>query len=194
MKTPQVTLPTQSPTIIILAAGLGSRFLQSGGDTHKLEAPLNGIPVLDRVLRTAADSKLPYHIVHQVAGEVVGMGESISRGVRATEHANGWLILPGDLPLATANSLLQVAQNLASCPVVAPVWCGQWGHPVGFGPECFDALIALRGDSGAASIVKKYQQAGTALMLLLDDQGIVLDIDTVEDLTQAEEILKSRNK
>ncbi len=49
-----------------------------------------------------------------------GVGDSIARGVGATQNAAGWLILPGDLPLIDPGSLRRVAQALASKPVVVP--------------------------------------------------------------------------
>ncbi len=156
--------------MIVLAAGLGSRFRQSGGSTHKLDALLGGMTLLERVRRSVAAAGLGCHVV------------------RATADAGGW-ILPGDLPLVSPNSLRQVAQALASHPVVQPFWNGQSGHPVGFGVECFAALTALCGDTGAASIVRAHRAAGAAQSLQLDDQGIVTDIDTLADLARAQALL-----
>lgn len=180
------------PIVIVLAAGLGSRFRQSGGSTHKLDALLGGLPLLEHVRRSVAAAGLDCHVVRPevgAAGKACGMGDSIARGVRATAHAGGWLILPGDLPLVSPLSLRQVAQSLASHPVVQPFWHGQSGHPVAFGLECFAALTALSGDTGAASIVRAHRAAGTALALQLDDQGIVTDIDTLSDLARAQALL-----
>src|SRR5690606_24104075 len=96
-----------------------------------------------------------------------GMGDSIARGVAATTQAAGWLILPGDLPLVRARSLLEVAAGLAQKPVVVPYWQGQQGHPVGFGPSCRSALMTLTGDRGGAAIVRDHRQAGQLLTLHL---------------------------
>jgi molybdenum cofactor cytidylyltransferase len=151
--------------------------------------------VLERVLRTVATSGLDCHIVRTEKGacaSATGMGDSIARGVRATANAAGWLILPGDLPLVRAQSLLQVARELASQPVVMPFWNGQRGHPVGFRAECFEALALLRGDTGAASVVRTYRKVKAVRELNLDDPGITADIDTLENLAQAEMLLSSR--
>ncbi len=183
------------PTVIVLAAGQGRRFRQSGGGTHKLDALLGGMPVLEHVLRAVAASGLPCHVVRPEDGadaSAFGMGDSIARGVRATADAAGWLILPGDLPLVRPHSLQQVAQGLLAHPVVQPFWNGQAGHPVGFGAECFAALSALDGEHGAAAIVRAHRAAGTAQALLLDDSGIVADIDTLADLARAQALLAAR--
>lgn len=124
------------PTVLVLAAGHGRRYVQSGGSTHKLEAMLGDATVLERVLRSVLASGLPYHVVRPVEGgsspDRDGMGHSIARGVAATANADGWLILPGDLPLVRTQSLEAVAQSLASHAVVVPQCGDQQGHPVGF--------------------------------------------------------------
>jgi molybdenum cofactor cytidylyltransferase len=183
------------PIVIVLAAGQGSRFRQSGGTVHKLDALLGGMTLLERVLRAVAASGLTCHVVRPEQGvcqDTPGIGSSIARGVRATADAAGWLILPGDLPLVRAQSLLQVARGLAIQPVVTPFWNGQRGHPVGFRAECFEALSLLHGDTGAASVVRTYRQADAVLDLHLDDPGITTDIDTLENLAHAEVLLSSR--
>lgn len=180
------------PTVIVLAAGRGQRFARSGGATHKLDALLGRVPVLEHVLRSVAATGLPHHVVRPAGGpyaETDGMGDSIARGVAATADAAGWLILPGDLPLVRPQSLMAVAQGLATHPVVVPLWNGQQGHPVGFGGECRVALMALGGDVGAAAIMRAHRQAGTVRALQLDDPGIAMDIDTLDDLAQAEALL-----
>ena len=125
------------PTVIVLASGRGERFTASGGDTHKLKAMLAGKPVLQRTLDAVKASGLPWHL--EDAGHP-GMGDSIAAAVRATPDANGWLILPGDLPLIRSATLRLLADALldglagAAGPyqVVIPVCNGQRGHPVGW--------------------------------------------------------------
>jgi molybdenum cofactor cytidylyltransferase len=179
------------PVVLVLASGKGERFRASGGTQDKLAASLAGVPVLQRVLSAVEASGLMWHIVKDIDG---GMGDSIAAGVSATADADGWLILPGDLPLIRPHSIQSVAHALeshaASCAVVVPHWHERHGHPVGFRRECFTALMALSGDAGAASVVKQHRLAGDVLDLPLDDVGIVTDIDTVDDLAHAEALLR----
>jgi len=178
------------PIVIVLAAGRGERFAQSGGATHKLDALLGGVPVLQRVLHTVAASGLPFHVVRAERGRTAdGMGDSIARGVAATADASGWLILPGDLPLVSVRTLYLVARALTSERVVLPFWQGQHGHPVGFGKEYGRSLAMLSGDVGAAAIVRAHRQSGKVRELAVDDPGIVMDIDTADDLAHAEAML-----
>lgn len=176
--------------VIVLAAGRGERFAASGGSAHKLQALLGGRSVIDHVMDAVTASGLPFHVVH-AAPSRPGMGDSIAAGVRATPDAAGWLILPADLPLVNASTLLTIAAP-SSMAVTVPVHKGQRGHPVRFGPVCGPALLRLEGSSGAASILKAQMAAGTVEFIDVDDAGVVTDIDTLDDLQRAEVLLKQR--
>jgi molybdenum cofactor cytidylyltransferase len=174
------------PAVVVLASGRGERFIASGGQGSKLQHSLAGQTVLQRTLDAVRASGLPWHL--EDAGHE-GMGDSIAAGVRATRDADGWLILPGDLPLVRPESLLQVAAALAGHGVVLPTYQGRQGHPVGFPADCRDALLALGGPQGAAQVVRAQKMANRAVELALDDPGIVTDIDTVDDLVRVEQLL-----
>jgi molybdenum cofactor cytidylyltransferase len=180
--------------VLVLASGRGERFKASGGQVHKLQALLQGRPVLEHTLAAVCASGLPWHI--EDAGHP-GMGDSIAASVRATAGAAGWLVLPGDLPLIHPCSLLSLAQALAEQgaghTVVAPRYQGQRGHPVGFTRACLPELLALAGEQGAASVVRTQAQRGLLRWVEVEDEGTVTDIDTVEDLTRAEHLLASRS-
>jgi molybdenum cofactor cytidylyltransferase len=175
------------PTVLVLASGRGERFIASGGTGSKLQALLGGKPVLERTLEAVRASGLPWHL--EDAGHP-GMGDSIAAAVAATRGAYGWLVLPGDLPLVRAGTLLQVAKALEHHVVVLPVYGGQRGHPVGFGVECRDALMGLAGADGAARVVRAYAAMHLTHHLQVDDPGTVADVDTVADLQEAERRLR----
>ena len=174
-----------SPVVIVLASGRGERFRASGGDTHKLQALLDGKTVLQHTLDAVGASGLPWHLEQ---GAWPGMGDSIAAAVRATRDANGWLILPADLPLIQAETLRRVAAAPATWAVVRPLYQGRQGHPVRFARVCAPALMNLEGNQGAAAIVREYG----AMELSVDDAGCVTDIDTVQDLVQAQALLRQR--
>jgi molybdenum cofactor cytidylyltransferase len=170
------------PTVIILASGRGRRFVASGGRGDKLQAQLAGKTVLQHVVDAAQASALPWHL--EDAGHP-GMGDSIAAAVRATPQANGWLILPGDLPLIRSSTLRAVAAALTGAEVVVPSYGGRRGHPVAFSAKCAEALRNLKGEQGAASLVL----AHAVIELVLDDAGCVTDIDTLGDLQMAQQLL-----
>ena len=174
-----------APVVLVLASGRGERFIASGGQGSKLQALLAGRPVLQWTLDAVRASGLPFHV--EDAGHP-GMGDSIAAAVRATRGAPGWLVLPGDLPLVQPRTLLAVAAALSSAAVVVPTYRGGRGHPVGFGTACGEALAALTGAQGAAPVVKAFG----ARELPLDDEGIVVDVDTLDALRQAERLLQGR--
>jgi molybdenum cofactor cytidylyltransferase len=177
-----VTTLAAHPTVIILASGRGERFTASGGQVHKLQALLGGKKIIDWTLAAVRASGLPYHV--EDAGHP-GMGDSISAAVRATPDANGWLILPADLPLIQSATLLAVAQALQQSSLVYPLYAGQRGHPVGFGPAYAAQLASLKGNKGAAQLII----AGEATELIVADVGCVTDIDTLQDLDKAQQLL-----
>jgi len=186
-------------TIIVLAAGRGSRFK---GPVHKLAQPLGAASVLGQTIRHAIESHLPVVVVttDKLAAEaarwvarselvvlpeaggggngLLGMGYSIAAGVTARPHAQGWLVLPGDMPLVRPASLAAVAQGLAQSPVVYAQHLGRRGHPVGFAAELYSELVQLQGDEGARRLSARYPSVG----LELGDPGVLLDVDTEADL------------
>ena len=176
---------TPLPTVIVLAAGRGERFKASGATHDKLQAPLCGQPVRAHVLAAVRASGLPCHVVERADTAHLaspGMGDSIACGVAATPDAKGWLILPADLPLIQASTLLKVASALQQHEVVLPRYQGQQGHPVGFAPSCREALLRLTGDQGARAVVAQH----SVCRVDVDDEGCVLDVDTVDALALAE--------
>ncbi|MES2533434.1 MAG: nucleotidyltransferase family protein [Pseudomonadota bacterium] len=177
------------PTVIVLASGRGERFRASGGTVHKLLALLGGKPVLEHTLAAVRASGLRWHL--EDAGHP-GMGDSIAAAVRATVDADGWLVLPADLPLVRATTLRQVADVLAGASAaVQPTYQGERGHPVGFPATCRDDLLALGGPRGAASVLQALRLEGLAVDLPVDDAGVLADIDTLDDLARAERLLSS---
>ena len=190
-------MPTQkipssdSPVVIVLAAGRGERFAASGGTTHKLQALLAGKRVIDHVLDAVKASGLAYHVVTPDADRP-GMGDSIAAGVKATPGATAWLILPADLPLISSSTLCSIALA-PTCAVTVPTYQGQRGHPVRFGPECAAGLLDLQGKQGAAQIIRAQIATNSVAFLDVDDVGCVFDVDTLSDLARAEAWLLSQS-
>jgi molybdenum cofactor cytidylyltransferase len=187
------------PVIVVLAAGRGSRFQ---GPQHKLAQALGKTSVLGQTIVHAIESRLPVVVVTteplaaaaarwvarrdvvvlpevgSPGGGPLGMGFSIAAGVAARSDGGGWLVLPGDMPLVRPSSLVRVAQGLAQHAVVYAQHQGRRGHPVGFGAELFSELVQLSGDEGARRLMARYPSLG----IELDDPGVLVDVDTAEDL------------
>jgi molybdenum cofactor cytidylyltransferase len=186
-------------TIVVLAAGRSERF---GAGRHKLAQPLGATSVLAQTLARAIASHLRTVVVTtaafvdvarssvaardvvvlpeagSVAGASLGKGASIAAGVRASPDSAGWLVLPGDMPLVRPATLLAVARALDHHAVAYAQYRGRRGHPVGFAAELYPELTELSGDEGARRIIARYP----AFAVDLDDPGILVDIDTEDDL------------
>ena len=167
--------------------------------------PWLGATLLENTLRHAVASHLPVVVVtteplaatarqHVAARDVVvlpamdgasnsplGVGFSIAAGVSASPNAPGWLVLPADMPLIRTQTLQLVARQLSKHPVVFAQHQGRRGHPVGFAAELYSELIALTGDEGAKRLVSRYP----AHAVVVDDAGVLLDVDTPQDLEEA---------
>lgn len=110
-----------------------------------------------------------------------GMGTSLAAGINATVHADGWLIALADMPwiqAATITALLDRLQHGAS--IVAPVYRGRRGHPVGFSARWRQSLQALSGDRGARDLIAKHTDQ--LELLNTDDASVLKDIDHPRDL------------
>jgi molybdenum cofactor cytidylyltransferase len=176
---------------ILLAAGQGRRF---GG--NKLLHPIDdGTPM---VLASAR----PLHavlseivaVVDDADGEVArllaqaglrvtcnplartGVGTSIACGVAASLHAGGWVIALGDMPFIPQTIVRAVVESLArGADIVAPVYHGQRGHPVGFSARHAAALMGLSADEGARVLITAHRDS--LELIEVDDRGVLLDID-----------------
>lgn len=195
------------PVVVVLAAGRGSRFRGTG---HKLQQPIGSgaDTMLSRTLRHAIETRMRVVVVTNgllapsvqklVAARdvvelpeldsrgrpaLVGMGHSIAAGVSATGDADGWLIVPADMPLLRPSSMIAVAEAIEQFPVAYAQHRGRQGHPVGFSAELYSELVDLQGDEGARRLVARYPSQAVEL----DDPGVLIDVDTVEDLGRVQD-------
>jgi len=191
---------------ILLAAGSGRRF--GGG---KMLAAFEGAPLIEGALKaafaapvrgvtvvTGADPEAVTEIVWIIADrlgqgarlDVVhaddhleGMGASLRRGMASLPaDTQGVFVFLGDMPRIPVSVLGELVSAVeAGAPAAAPVWEGQRGHPVLFGPGLLADLGRVTGDAGAREILKGL---GSALVLVpAPDAGVLFDIDQPADLT-----------
>ena len=112
-----------------------------------------------------------------------GIGHSLAHGVAASADADGWLIALADMPHVASATIAAVLDALdLPSRIVRPAHAGRAGHPVGFGRDYFDELVALTGDAGAASVIARHPAHLTTVDV--DDPGCLIDIDRPGDLDQ----------
>ena len=193
--------------VAVLAAGQGSRF--GGG---KQLALLGGRPLVRWPVDAALASGL--HGVLVVVGyhasqvrqalprdsrvEIIenpepaeGMGSSLALAAsRARElEAAGLVMLLGDMPFVTPQTIAKVAKAAETAPAGAAAGSvdGKRSHPVAFSSRHFSELCGLGGDKGARDVLASLAN-GLALVEVAPETRI--DVDNPEDLAGASNIWK----
>jgi molybdenum cofactor cytidylyltransferase len=179
---------------LILAAGLGTRF---GG--HKLLAPIDGQPMLQRVLDLAADAELaPVVVVLGVDADEIeaacswrselrvrnhsparGVSGSVRLGLSTLSRfadAQRAAVLLGDQPFLSRSQLDVVLA--ASGQIVVPRYRGKPGNPVVIDRSVWPLAARLDGDRGFSQVFSAYPN----LVTFVDVSGENPSIDTPTDL------------
>jgi molybdenum cofactor cytidylyltransferase len=114
-----------------------------------------------------------------------GMGASLAAAVLASPEAEGWLVALGDMPrirAATHRAVMDAIRHGARLAAAVSASTKERGHPVAFSRPLFAELASLDGDEGARSVVARHRDQLVAVPV--DDPGILVDIDTREDLAR----------
>lgn len=187
---------------IVLAAGSSRR----AGPVNKLLHPIDGQPMVRRVVQTVLDAGLEPCLVvlgHEadrirsaLGGLPVdfvlnedheeGMGTSIARGVEAMKatDAEAAFIVLGDMPRLRADDLARLhaahgasTRHLIIAPEAGEGDARRLGNPVLWPRRYFGELMALRGDRGAKGIL--HSAPGAVMRVPLEHDGVLFDVDTV---------------
>jgi molybdenum cofactor cytidylyltransferase len=188
---------------VVLAAGMSRRM-----GTPKQLLRIDGKPILERTLNNVRESAVDEIVLvlgaaaDRVEKEIStqglkivrnedykkGMGTSLNAGLEAVDpQANGALIVLADQPFvraATLNTLIESHRESfhqkSPAQIVIPTWKGFRGNPVLLDRSVFPELRTVKGDMGCRAIFGKH--ARNIRKIALDDMGILLDIDSREDL------------
>ena len=183
---------------IILAAGESKRMgvckqLMKIGNRTLLEHTLSGVSrskVSETllVLGYQADTILKKIHLNDATNLIInksyadGMSTSIKVGLRAiAPDSKGVLIVLADQPFIKAPVIDQliVEYETSHAPILVPIYKGFRGNPVLIDRSLFEEMMQIRGDIGCRSLfglhAEKIHKAP------VDDIGILIDIDTMED-------------
>jgi len=185
---------------VVLAAGSSSRM---GKPKQTLQ--LEGWSMLERVLQTLSQTKVDRVVVvlgahsSAVRGGVKfgrekvvlnprfkeGMSGSLRIGLAEVEEADAAIIVLGDQPFVSPGTIDRIIDAYVSSksPVVVPVYRGRRGNPVLFDRSLFPQIRRIRGDVGAKSVVAGNEDK--LLQVDVNDEGILVDIDTPSDYSNA---------
>jgi molybdenum cofactor cytidylyltransferase len=109
-----------------------------------------------------------------------GMFSSVQEGVRNV-RGDFFFIVPGDhpcIPAAVYQALMEAAQD--STPemnVFIPTYKGRKGHPVAMKKHMTVAILEEPRNSTLRTVIQRHQSQ----MVEVDHEGILWDIDTMED-------------
>ncbi|GJI98557.1 hypothetical protein RugamoR57_52750 [Duganella caerulea] len=183
---------------ILLAAGRGRRFDPSGvqnkllqplenGDAVVAASARNMLAALPRVVAVVRpDDGQVAALLGRLGCEVrvcadadLGIAASLTTAIDYTKGAEGWLIGLGDMPHVRPDTMRALAATIErGARIAAPMHEGRRGNPVAFSSYHLPLLLALQGDQGAREILKSHAVSE----LIVDDAGVVRDIDTPGDL------------
>ena len=110
------------------------------------------------------------------------MFSSVKAGVSITE--NDFFLIPGDYPLVKPETIRKLLAETGIIKV--PIYKGRKGHPIYISNE----LISSLNDEPIDSNLKTFRDRHDVTYIDVDDEGILLDIDTAVDYKQ----LKERNE
>lgn len=204
-------MPPQNPArriaAVLLAAGRSSRMAPQ----DKLLQPVGTRAMLRLVAEAATDAGLA-PVIAVTASEAVdaalaglevemlrnaahdeGIASSIRAGVAALPRdIDAAVFLLGDMPLVNAAHLRRLTAAFApeaGRSVCVPTHRGLRGNPVLWGAAHFPRLLELRGDRGARVLFGEVAQC--IVEVEMDDDAVLVDIDTAEALAQLRARLES---
>lgn len=177
---------------IVLAAGHGSRF--GGG---KLAATLAGRSLLDHAVIAALASPAEQVIVVGRPGTVLpteprlslielpsaALSESLRAGLAAAGEAGAVLVFLGDMPRVPHDMAARLIAALGQDLAALPEFEGKPGHPVLLARRGFVLVDDLTGDEGLGRALRAREDV---VRLAVEDEGVVLDVDTPEALARLE--------
>ncbi len=188
---------------LILAAGLSRRMGQPKQDIKLLGKPLLDYSVtafnssaVDEVIvvvnqKRTSDSPKVRFILN--ADPSLGISSSLRVGLGAIGGGSEAAVIGlGDKPLLlprTIDAMVDTYRRTGS-RIVIPVHRGIRGNPILFHRSIFPAILSLSGDVGAKQVIIRNEEM--VFELEVDDDGVLLDVDTPSDFEKARETLESR--
>jgi molybdenum cofactor cytidylyltransferase len=188
---------------VVLAAGMSRRM-----GTAKQLLRLGEKAVLERTLQAVRSSQAAeiVLVLGAEAGEIrrqlsleglkvifnpeyyEGMGTSLRAGLGAlSESAQGALIVLADQPFIRPQTLDRLVDyyHQSAAEIVLPLYKGFRGNPVLLDRSVFPEVMGLSGDVGCRAIFGSHTEG--IRKFEVDDPGVLLDVDTDEDLRRLQE-------
>ena len=191
------TIMDRLPTLVIVAGlSSGAKVCTVSPSLTPSDNAVNAFDTLDSTLRMGLASGLPVLLVaprslgprarQLLPGNAVvdlpiaedckphkidqDFARAVVVGVLSSVNANGWLILPADIPMLKTDTLQKVAAAMESQSIAYPQYRQMQGHPIGFSPELFSELIQVQTERDLLRLMSRYP----SLSVDVDDPGILM--------------------
>lgn len=113
-----------------------------------------------------------------------GLSASLKAGIAALpEQASAALVCLGDMPLVTGRMLDRLIEAFdpdEGRHIVVPTHQGRAGNPILWSRAFFPDMLALDGDSGARSLLRRHEESVAEIEI--GDDAVLRDFDTVDSL------------
>ncbi|MCQ2499458.1 MAG: nucleotidyltransferase family protein [Lachnospiraceae bacterium] len=187
--------------LVIMASGLGKRF---GG--NKLVEDLNGKPLI-RWIIDSSENLFDRRVVVTRSNDVKNICDGLN--LRCILHSfpdrndtvrlglcelmqdvDYCFFVPGDQPLIGRNSIMNLLEEAKANKnlIVRTGYADSVGAPIGFPNSFFDDLLKLPKGKGGNYIAQNNQNI--VRIIEVHDEYELWDIDTTEDLTKINSVLK----
>ncbi len=176
---------------IILASGFSKRMA-----TDKLVLCVEGVPLVERVIRAATSSRLDEVILVYRREEVAeiarrynvkavyngrateGQSAAVKAGIASAHpETHGFMFFVGDQPYlnsSTVDTLIDTFER-EKHPVVVPVYEGKRGNPVLFSSEVKEDLLAIKGDTGGRAVIESMADGVKQVPIEEDLVGVTIE-------------------
>ena len=172
----------------------------SGGKSERMGSPKALLPYrgktfLEHILEVVADSGITQTCVvvghhRDLIGKSLsvpnlvynpryaeGMSTSVQAGIRALgKDVTVAVVFLVDHTAVSPQTVRQLIAHAASDRIVLPVFNGRRGHPVAFGRDLFDEILALDSTQGLNLVVRR--EPSRIAEVSVNDPGVLVDVDT----------------
>ena len=186
---------------VVLAAGYSSRT-----GTNKMTLTIDNKAILERVIETLLDvcDKIivvgghNYNAIKLITDKYknvklientkyhLGMFSSVKCGV--SEMAGDFFLIPGDYPLVKQTTYQALLKGKAD--FIVPEYNGRRGHPVLIKRKLIEAI----NEEPIESNLKAFRDKCNTEFIQVNDEGILIDLDTMEDFENIKGIIGRRNQ
>lgn len=185
-------------TGIIMASGFSRRM---GRD--KLMIEINGETILEKVIKTAKNSKLDKILLIYRRDEIrdiglkynlktiynpdaiLGQSESVKLGVLNSHESSNYMFFVADQPYLETEVIDRLIDSFKlEGKITVPYFTDKFGMPLIFPNRFRDELLNTSGDKGGREIIR--DNPNLVKKVYFDDEKLGKDIDSPEDLNEGD--------